>query len=229
MLAASAVAGEPGERPSPQPEFAASGLMFKLPPPAPELPEAGAKYRTMAEVFVPGVNRLVAAFIASGELAHMEDAGDPQPLTCYALVQVPRRGEFMECSPEDFADLVRQLTQAQEDGTMAATASSKEIEEELNRRLKSLDVQGPGLNLEQPFMLGRFFSRQDAYGFGMLMSGSAFGASMKYGAACTAIRVRRHVFFTYLYAEYKGEETIKWLRETADRWADALLKANPPE
>ena len=77
-----------------------------------------------------------------------------------------------------------------------------------------------------PVQLGRLFSKRDAYGIGMIMPLSMGGINMKMGMGIALMRVKQRLLFVYLYAEYKNEDTVKWLRKTTDDWADAILKAN---
>jgi len=40
------------------------------------------------------------------------------------------------------------------------------------------------------------------------------------------MRVKERLIFVYLYAEYKDEESIVWLRRTTEAWCDEILKLN---
>ena len=48
-------------------------------------------------------------------------------------------------------------------------SSMKEVEEEFNRRMKSLDLEEATVSLGKPIQLGCLFSKPDAYGFGMVV------------------------------------------------------------
>jgi hypothetical protein len=78
----------------------------------------------------------------------------------------------------------------------------------------------------QPTQLGCFFSKQDAYGFGMIIATSVGGKTMKTGVGGAILRVKKKLLFVYLNAEYKNEDTIKWLRKATEQWSDAVLQAN---
>jgi hypothetical protein len=49
-------------------------------------------------------------------------------------------------------------------------------------------------------------------------------AKMAMGGAL--VRVKRRLLFLYVYAQYKDDETVRWLRRSTEEWVDAVLEAN---
>jgi hypothetical protein len=101
---------------------------------------------------------------------------------------------------------------------------SKDTEAEMNRRLQALDLDR--LELGEVKQIGGFFSKTDAYGFGLVTVVKMGGREAKMGMGGVLLRVRKRLLFGYLYSEYKGVETADWLRKTTEQWADAIQAAN---
>lgn len=40
------------------------------------------------------------------------------------------------------------------------------------------------------------------------------------------MRVQNRLLHTYVYAPYAGDDSVRWVRDTSEHWADAILKAN---
>jgi len=69
-------------------------------------------------------------------------------------------------------------------------------------------------------------SKQDAYAFGMIIAASTGDKTIKTAVGGAMLRVKKRLLFVYLNAEYKNEDTVKWLRKTTEQWSDAVLQAN---
>ena len=203
--------------------YAAGGTPIAIPPPSTDLIEAG-NDRGLMELVCPPNNRLIACFLPPSDLASLK-AGpqDDKIIARYGLVEVPRRGEYQDCSASDFKGLSDGIKE--QFGSIIGS-SIKESEDIFNRRMKDLDVNDAQISLGKPLQLGCFFSKEDACGFGMVTSVAMSGTTAKMGAAVVLVRVKDRVLFVYFYAEYKNEDTIKSLRTTSEKWADAILKAN---
>ena len=108
-------------------------------------------------------------------------------MTEYALVEVPRRAEFSEVTPEIFKQIV--------DGTAKAFGTNldqslKVSEEDTNRRLKALNSSAAAVSVDKPVYLGTLFAKPDAHGFGMTMAESAKGATVKVVMGVAVLRVQ---------------------------------------
>ena len=203
--------------------YRAGGRLLAIPTPTRNLVEIGSDHHALMEVFVPPENRLVAAFVLDTDLPRLRKGGNVPVMSAYAMAQVPRRGEFLDCGVSEFAKVVGGAKE--QFGTVVAS-SFKEAEEEFNRRMKSLNLDKVTISLGKPIQLGCIFSKQDAYGFGMIMPVSMGGSTATMGGGCALIRAKKRLLFVYLYTEYKNEETVRWLRKATEEWTDAILKAN---
>ena len=223
FLAASGNAQDTSKKTTEPQAFKAGGTPIVIPAPTGDMVEVGYDNREFMEIFVPTSNRLLAAFVLTNELPRLFSAGDDLVMSKYATVQVPRRFEYMDCEESDFKEVT--------DGAKAElgdiiNSSTKEAEEEFNRRMESLDLEEATVSLGQPIQLGCIFAKPDAYGFGMILPVSMGGKTTNIGAGVALVRAKKRLLFAYLYAEYKNEETVKWLRKTTEEWADAILEAN---
>jgi hypothetical protein len=204
------------------PSYKAGGTPIAIPPPASNLVETGEDNRAVMEVFVPDQNRLLAAFVLPGDLPRLKSGGD-DIFSKYSLVEVPRQGESMDLSAKDFKDLADSVGQQ---FSAVLDSSTKDVEEELNRRMKTLNLDDPKISFDKPVQLGSFFSKQDAYGLGMIMPVSSKGSTTTMVGGIILLRVKNRMLFAYLYATYKDQETVRWVRKTSEGWADAILAAN---
>ena len=202
--------------------FKAGGTPIVIPPPTTSMVEVGYDIRELMEAFVPGANRLLAGFLPSKDISKFTRGAAPPVLTRYAMVQVPRRAEFLDVEARDFPKIVAGIKQ--EFGAIDSPSSTfQTAEEELRLRLKSMNVDA---NLSKPIPLGTLFSKPDAHGFGLISTASVGTNVMRVAMGGAVVRVKKRVLFIYLYSEYQNEESVLWLRKTTEQWADAMLNQN---
>jgi hypothetical protein len=206
----------------PAPIYRAGGLSFVIPAPSADLVEPGSDYRVLLEPFAPSSNRLIAAFIPTDQISVLHEGNIPQPQQC-ALVEVMRVGEFRDIDSKRFEQVAAGVgKQFEPDSGL----SLKSGEEELNRNLKSLGSTNP-ITLDKPIPLGTFFSKPDACGFGIITPASSTkDGPLKMTTAVNVMRLHNRLIFTYLYAVYKDESTLAWLKTADEQWVDTILKAN---
>ena len=190
-------------------------------PPGDNLVETGPDYRVLLEPLATAANRLVAGFLLPDELNTIRTS--KTSLTRYSLVEVSRRLEFSDVSPEQFKQFGDAT--AQQFGTVINDAV-KDQQEEINRKLKTLGENSTTVTLDKPLVLGVFFSKIDATSFGMIMPLQLNGETKKHAAACTLVRVHDRVLFLYTFTPYTGEDSVKWVSTSAEKWAGAILNAN---
>jgi len=200
----------------------AGGLAFRFPSPSGDLVETGPDYRVLLEPFAPNTNRLVAAFVVPDDFAAVRSAKS-NAMTEYALVEIPRQAEFADITPDIFKQVA--------DGTAAQFGADleskvKESVEDTNRRLKQLNSSAAAVSVDKPVYLGVLFSKPDAHGFGMSMTGSSNGTTTTMIMGISVVRVRNRVFFAYLYKRYEDESALLWIRKASEQWADSILTAN---
>jgi hypothetical protein len=202
------------------------GTSIKFPLPDPQFTEVGYDSRSFMEVMVPTQNRLVCAYVLTNDLIHLTKRDDNLQLSRYIMVQVPRRGEFSDCSADNFAEVMSSAKETFGDKAGSGAESLfKEADEEINRRLKSLDLEG-SIKLGKPVQLGTLFSIKDASAFGLIMPVIVEKKTVKMGGGIILMRVKSRLLFVYVYSEYKGEETIRYLGQITEKWAKQILAAN---
>ena len=202
--------------------FQVGGKAIVVPPPSTEVVEVGSDDRVLLENFVPENNRLVAGFLLPSDLPALKN-GTLKTLDRYAMVEVPRRAEFMDVNPDAYrqiADAVSKQFGADLDAAM------KGQEDAINRRLKSLRSDAATISLDKPVPLGLLFSTADACGLAMILPVSSQGSTSRMVMGMTVLRVQDRVLFGYLYTVYKNEATVQWMRKTTESWAEAILKGN---
>jgi hypothetical protein len=208
---------------TPAQSFKAGGMPIVILPPTTEMSEVGYSNRDFMDIIVNPNNRLIAAFVPTNELPMFRKESDAPKLSKYAMVQVLRRGEDMVIDTSYFSKLITHLKEKFGD---LIDSSLKSVEEEFNRRMKSLDLDEATMNLGTPVQLGCLFSKQNAYAFGMITPTSWGGQNTKLVMSCAFVRVKQRLLFVYLYADYKNEDTVKWLRKTTVDWVNTILTSN---
>jgi hypothetical protein len=202
-----------------------SGLKsIAIPVPTSDLNEIGPDYRVLYETLVPDTNRLIAAYLLAGDVANLR-TGTPKVLSHYALVETLRRAEFAEVDAASFKEISAAL--AKQYGTVqdSSLTDAKALQDELNHKLKAAGAPNE-VSIDKPVQLGVFFSKPDAYCFGMVTPGSSGGPSIKVVSGVTTLRVQNRLLYAYVYAAYTGDDSVQWVRKTSEQWADAILKAN---
>ena len=195
-----------------------------IPAPAGDLTEIGPDYRVLFEPLTPDTNRLIAAFALSDDAAQLRSTGASGGLKEYALVEVLRRAEFVDIS----SDLFRQVedNMATQFGT-TLNSSLQDQQDELNRKLKATHGdEAFAVSLDKPLQLGVLFSKTDACAFGVIMPVSAKGTTIKMAAGVIVMRVQQRLVYGYLYTLYKDDDSVQWVRKTAEAWAGSILAAN---
>lgn len=196
-------------------------VSIAIPSPATDLVEPGPDYRVLFEPLAGTANRLVAAFVPPDKMDAIH-AGNAPPMNEYALVEVGRRVEFAEINPATFQQIA-EIMAKQLGGDL--NGLGKQSEDGINQRLKALG-NSTSVTIDKPIQLGTFFSKTDAVGFGMITPYNVNGTITRMAGCLAEVRVRGRVLSVFTYAAYKDEGTVKWVRETSEQWADAILKAN---
>lgn len=202
--------------------FRVGGRSIAIPAPPSSLQETGADYRVLLDVLVPTDNRLVAAYVTPSDLQLMS-AGKASSLSQYALVEVPRRAEFTDISADEFRQVVE--TMGQQFGAIL-NGTLKDQQDELNRRLKSLDENAATITMDKPVVLGSLFSKQDAAAFGMVVPVTSAGSTTKMAVGLVVLRAQERLIFAYYYSTYRNEGTVATIRTVSEHWADTILAAN---
>ena len=204
------------------PSYRAGLKNFAIPAPTSDLVETGPDYRVFAESLVPTNNRLIAAFIAPADLDALLSKGEAS-LNRYALVEVPRRAEFTDVTPDQFKQIADSV--ATQFGS-TFNSSLKEQQDEINRRLKALNAKASDIALDKPVELGTLFNGPNAYAYGMIMPLTSNGTTKKMAMGMIVLRVQSRVLFIFTYTEYKDESSVEWIRTLDEEWANAILQAN---
>src|SRR6185437_2997811 len=202
-------------------QFRAGGLSFTFPSPGNNLVEPGSDYRVVFEPLAPDANRLVAAFVEPQALEVLH-AGVQPPLQEYALVEIPRRAEFVNVNEDSFKQVADTIGSKFSDGL---SGSMKDSQDQLDQRLKALGST-QSVTLDKPVPLGQLFSKTGASAFGMVMPVTTKDGTVQIAMAMSVMRIHNRVFFGYFYMRFKDQSTVTQLRTTDEQWTDAILSAN---
>jgi hypothetical protein len=142
-------------------------------------------------------------------------------MNLYALVEVPRRAEYSDCTPQVFESLLTGMASSM---AKAATEKVGEVQEEMNLRLKSLGTKP--VEFGHPEVLGSIFKKNDAAGFAMLMAVKQETDSVTMAAGFAALRVKQRLIFAYLYRKCDSPETVALISKDLESWTDTILARN---
>jgi hypothetical protein len=229
LVALAALPAARPQTPAPAPAKSADTQTYRvglksiaIPSPSSELSEIGPDYRVVLETLAPATNRLVAAFNRPEDLQQILTGGNG-PLPRYALVEIPRRAEFLEVDSATFKTVADSVAK---DFGANIEADTKSAQDELNRNLKELSSKSATVAISKPLPLGVLFSKPDAAAFAMVESVSAEGPETRMAVGIVVLRAQHRILFLYLYNTYKDESTVQWISKTSEQWADAILKVN---
>jgi hypothetical protein len=192
-----------------------------IPSPANELVEPGPDYRVVFETFAPVNNRLVAAFVPQNTIDAIPKGNAP-PLDKYALIEVARKTEFSETDSASF-QLLAEALRKQFGGDISQSAGKGQ--EEVNHNLKAMGSSA-SVTIDKPVSLGTFFSMTNAIGVGSITSYNLNGVTTRRASCLAFLHVRGRILSLFMYAIYKDEGTVQWVKTTSEQWAGAILKAN---
>ncbi|MBB5061482.1 hypothetical protein HDF16_006218 [Granulicella aggregans] len=214
-----------GQGPSAQIPTYRSGLKsIAIPSPTSDLNEVGSDYRVLLEHLAPDTNRLIAGYVLADDAANLRGEV-PKGASRYALVETLRRAEFAEVDATSFKQMSATLAQQYGTGQNNPQTDLKPLQDELNHKLKALGSANE-VALDKPVQLGAFFTRPDAYCFGMISPISSGESSINMVTAVIVLRVQNRLLYAYVSARYAGDESVRWTRSTSEQWTDAILKAN---
>lgn len=201
--------------------FKAGGTSINIPAPS-ELVEVGYDVREQMEIFISTTNRLLSAYMIPDEIPRFLKGDKDLVLSQSASVQVLRQNEYQDFKESDFNELVDYIKSSSSD-ELASIAD--ETEAEFNRRMEALNLDK--ISIDEPIELGSFFSKPDAYSFGMISSSSDGKKTWKVVISTTFLRVKNRLLFTYFTSEYKDNDSIVKVQSKTEKWVDAILAANP--
>ncbi len=201
------------------PKVNAGGTELTLPVPASDFVEVGDKLRTtFFELLAPSGNRLLSAYAPEKTLTS-RNAGKPLELDIYSMVEVPRRAEYTDVTPQAFEQVLKGMEPSM--GKFEAGG----LQQEMNIRLKSLGAKP--IEIGHPEMLGGIFRKPNAAGFAMLLAdkqGDDRSDTMAGGMA--VLRVRQRLIFAYVYRKYESPDSISWVNKILEAWCDTILAKN---
>jgi hypothetical protein len=192
-------------------------VSIALPAPAKDFVEMGNEKRIQFASKVPVGNRLLLAFVTPTDLQRMTSGKEVRP-SSFMMVESRIRSELMAWSDEEFKSIIEGLKK------QLGTLDLQNVQGQIAQVLQTLDVQK--LPAGEMRSLGEFFEADGAAGFVMLANSKEGTVEIVRAAALCVIRVHGRMLYLYVFSEYKGLETFKWLTATSEQWVKNIVKAN---
>ena len=184
--------------------------------------EVSERFSSRFNLFVPDNNRLLCGFLIKSDVKRLTDGKDPK-MDAYILVEVSRKAENIDCKTTDFKEVTSSIT----DIPSIISSSKGEMVEQVNQRLKALDI--PGIQLNDPKNLGLLYTKEDAIAAGMIYKVQQGNSVTAYICSTLLIRLRERLLFVYIYKIYQNQTSLKEIISLTDSYASAMLTANPAE
>jgi hypothetical protein len=208
--------------------YQAGGVSVSIPAPLKNMVEVRPANRAAMERLVPSFNRMITGFAPYKDQLRIAAGDNSAPLI--AMVTVSRQSESKVVGREDFEQIVDSVAKSFNE---TVDSDAKNNQAEFDQRMKSLDLDHVKVTADKPLRLGNLFSHPNAAGFATLIEASGSGASPDMAASSKKLvsvlymRVKSRVLFAYIFADYKDKDTILWLRNASEGWANEIFKANP--
>lgn len=200
------------------------GVSIKIPQIDSNFVEVGDENRKNMEILVPNTNKLLSAYVLTKDFPFLSTgSNDENYMSSYAMIEVGKIIESVLVNSELFDKLVNFIGK----NDIFKSDNIKESEKEINRRLETIDSSK--VKIGQPTPLGCFFSKKDLYGQGNLMAYEENGTTKVKAALLILVHVKTRCIMLYIYSNYKGNDTLNWLRNIGEKWGDKILKANQSE
>jgi hypothetical protein len=224
---ASAQAAAASSQPPAVSVYQAGGVSVSIPAPLKNMVEVRPANRAAMERLVPSFNRMITGFAPSKDQLRIAAGDKSAPLI--AMVTVSRQSESKVVGREEFEQIVDSVAKSFNE---TVDSDAKNNQAEFDQRIKLLDLDHVKVTADKPVRLGNLFSHPNAAGFATLIEASGSDASPDMAASSKKLvsvlymRVKSRVLFAYMFADYKDSDTVRWLRNASEDWANEVLKAN---
>ncbi len=206
------------------PSYRSGDIQVIVPAPTEDFVDTGYDNREFWGTFTPPENRLLGVYMLKNELDRQTINNKNSPMSRYGMFQVSRQAENQTFKKKDFENIVTIIKQQLGDELMSVSEYSEDL---LKKRFKALDLDS--VKAGTPLMLGQFFNKKQAYGFGMMINHKTDDLDFVIVTGSALIHVKDKMFLAYLYSTYENTESIMWVQRTTEQWTDAIIEANSPD
>jgi hypothetical protein len=213
-------------------EVSVGGQVVQVPAPA-GFVEAShlARVREMAEATTPQSNRLVAVFIGETD-AELLRNGQGSSLGRYMFVQVARKSEMGTVSRAEFDEVKAVVKEQQADILQRARSTMGDLVDQVAESV-SKQAEGPvDIDIGEPVPLGVIAEGDRFIAMGTLAKYqlAAAGRTIEYAVATghNIVSTADKLLFVYVFALYRDQGDIQWMRDTSLAWSEQILAANAP-
>jgi len=185
-------------------------------------------YAEVMKRFVPPMNEQFALFVPAVDAAAAARGEMPQSERNFN-VQTSKKLVQAFVSSADFAELKRTLKTQNADGVKKAEAQIPGFLKKANEGIAQDYNINLNLALDQVLPLPPHYESGRGLGYSMFLKykvDDENGRPLVFEVVGTAtfVHVQGKVLFLYIYAE---KSALQWCREQAQRWAEAIMAANP--
>lgn len=201
--------------------FNVGGEAFFFPAPSDAYSEVGYDNREFMELWVPGSNRLISAYVLNGSMAELTSRSPDLRMDSYGMVQIARGLEMMQCSNSDFLEVMSETKKIMDDSLDEIVGDANN---ELKDRMKT--ISNVKVSVNQTVNLGTLFEGEDKYGFGIMCAVNAGDETIRMLIGCAILRVREKLLYVYFSERYKNEDTAVEVKNVLSAWSDKIIEAN---
>lgn len=196
-----------------------------------EISSLSPETRRIVETLTPPTNRLLAVFVSEEDLGRILK-GESPVLNRTVLLQVNRELENIKFTNELFLQLVN-LIKKQQNTLLSETKSkvNSVLDNAGKTFSKKFDVQ---LKIEvgEQVPLGIFNDKPKVLAFASLSKYEIKVEDEKVDLVrvigSSLILLKGRMFYAYINSDYKTKNDVNWIKSKSKKWADSLLRSNPP-
>jgi hypothetical protein len=182
--------------------------------------------RRALESLTPAAHRLLAVFVAAGDLDNLTQ-GHQITGERFMAVEVQRRNETSDVSIEAFARLRDQLGKQQ---NTAFTEGQRPAERLLNKAFEQKDFT---IDISGTTPLGVFDETPHSISVASLARFQVTRASRAsdnvMALSANALLASNRIIVAYVETSYESPADVEWLKSTSKRWVRRLIEANPSD
>jgi len=165
-------------------------------------------------------NNILCVFIDSSEFIKSNDKSyNINELITYAFIMIDKDKEKTDCTSEYFKKYIDDIVN--DNNRLILDIFKKENPDSNDIKNFIANSKGEGV-----FPICNLFNTNNSYGMlslNMGREGNEYSSSI---IVLNAFRIRNRMLVVMIFKKYESYNTIKWLTNTSEAWAKAILDAN---
>ncbi|MEI6821960.1 MAG: hypothetical protein WCL51_08480 [Bacteroidota bacterium] len=197
-----------------------SGKLIKFPVPNSQYKEVGDAQRYQFASFLPSSNSMLCIYLDTFDITKLVNHENENiKMETYMFVEINKNLIDSDCSDTNFIEVKAEALQLLKDDTI-------QLLDDANSFLKEIIDEKEDVKLNHLKNLGIIYDTKESCG--MLMSFVVKNGNKSTKKLCSVnyLRLNNRLIYVYVYATFTDIAQVKWIKETSESWAKAILGAN---